>query len=217
MKQLQLDNRLYHYLLSHGVREPMILKLLREETEKHPDSRMMTPPEQAQFLVWLAQLTGALRILEIGTFTGYMTLWFALHLPDGGQVITCDLEDQAAGIGRNYWKQAGMLNRIDFRLGPAHDTLLALGKEGQAFSLVYIDADKVGMEDYLEAAYPLLEPNGILCLDNVLWGGKVADPGIGDPDTNAIREVNRKLYKDPRFSTSLLPVGDGIHLCRKKG
>lgn len=216
MKHLQLDPRLYRYLLNHGVREPMFLQLLREETQKHAFSKMMTPPEQAQFLVWLAQLIGANRILELGTFTGYMTLWFALHLSDSGQVVTCDIKDDTVQIGRKYWKQAGMLKRIDFRLGPAIDTLKTLQEENRSFSLIYLDADKASLEVYLEKAFSLLAENGILCVDNALWGGKVADPGGGDPDTNTIREINRKLYKDPRFSTTLIPIGDGLHLCRKK-
>ncbi len=216
MKHLKLDKRSYQYLLSRGIREPMVLKLLREETQRHPDSRMMTPPEQAQFLAWLAGVAGASRILELGTFTGYMSLWFALALPENGRVTTIDIQDQSVAIGRKFWGQAGMLKRIEFLMGSASGYLDGFQENNRFFDLVYVDADKPNYPDYLEKLVPLLPDGGLLIFDNVLWGGKVADPGINDPETEALRTIATRLHKDPRFQTSMIPVGDGLLLCRKR-
>jgi predicted O-methyltransferase YrrM len=177
---------------------------------------MMTPPEQAQFLVWLAELIGAEEILEVGTFTGYMTLWFALNLPEGGSVTTLDLNTDSVEIGRKYWGQAGMLKRIHFVEGAALKNLQSFQEEGRHFDFAYLDADKSNYPHYLESIYELLRPSGVLVIDNVLWGGRVADPGVNDPDTEALRIIAVKLQKDPRFSTSMIPIGDGLLLCRKR-
>lgn len=216
MKHVALDKRSYHYLVSRGIREPMVVKLLREETQRHPDSRMMTPPEQAQFLAWLTGVANASRVLELGTYTGYMTLWFALSLPGDGKVITVDTQEDTVAIGRKYWSQAGMLKRIEFHQGQAAEVIRTFQSEGREFDFIYLDADKPGYPDYLDQLEPLLPPGGILVLDNVLWGGKVADPGINDPETEALRTVASRLHKDPRFQTSMIPVGDGLLLCRKR-
>ena len=176
-----LDERLYGYLLSVGVPEHPAQVALREATDRLPDGGMRSAPEQVRLLAWLVELTGARRVLEIGCFTGYGTLGFALALPPGGQVVTCDVNDDWASIGRRYWREAGVEPRIDLRLGLALETLDRLIADGDAgsFDLAYVDADKKSYDLYYERALQLVRPGGILAVDNVLWHGAVADPDDG--------------------------------------
>ena len=213
-----LQAPLYHYLLSVSLREPEVLARLRAETARLPSRGMQIAPEQGQFMALLARLIGARRYLEIGTFTGYSALAVALALPEDGQVIACDVSDEWTSIARRYWKEAGMAGRITLRLAPAAETLRSLIDAGQAgsFDLAFLDADKTGYAGYYEACLQLLRPGGLIMIDNVLWDGTVAIPELRDADTEAIKAFNRQLHADQRVDLSLVPIGDGLTLARKR-
>jgi predicted O-methyltransferase YrrM len=212
-----LDERLYDYVLNVGVPEHPAQLALRAETDALPDGSMRSAPEQVRLLAWLVELIGARRVLEIGCFTGYGTLGLALALPADGRVVTLDVNDHWAAIGRRHWRQAGVEERIDLRVGLALDGLDMLLREGGAgsFDLAYIDADKKSYDTYYERVLALLRPGGIVALDNVLWHGAVADPDDGKHQTATLRALNTKIRHDPRVSMLLLPVGDGLTLARR--
>jgi caffeoyl-CoA O-methyltransferase len=218
-RTLSLSPPLYDYLLSVSLRESEVLRRLREETAEHPMARMQIAPEQGQFMALLVRLLDARRLVEIGVFTGYSSLVMAAALPTDGELIACDLSEEYTRVARAYWAEAGVADRIDLRLAPALETLTALVDEGQAgsFDLVFIDADKTQYEAYYEKALQLLRVGGLVVVDNVLWGGSVIDPQDQDPDTLAIRAFNRKLRQDRRVDLSLVPIGDGLTLARKRG
>jgi predicted O-methyltransferase YrrM len=217
-KTLTLDATLYDYLLQHSLREPDVLRELRSATMALPESNMQIAPEQGQFMALLVELAGALRILEIGSFTGYSALWMGLALPEDGRIVACDLNREWTDMAARYWKRAGVRERIDLRIGPALDTLDALLADGRAnsFDLAFVDADKANYLHYYERCLQLLRRGGLLLFDNVLWDGKVADAEVQDADTVAIRELNRTLHRDQRISLSLVPIGDGLTLARKR-
>ncbi|MEM7062497.1 MAG: class I SAM-dependent methyltransferase [Cyanobacteria bacterium P01_B01_bin.77] len=213
----KLHTHLYDYLLSVSLRESETLTQLRQETAKHPDSIMQIAPDQGQFMALLIQLMGAKKILEIGTFTGYSALCMALVLPPDGILITCDIEENCREFGPPYWQAAGVADKIDLRIAPALDTLDSLLQTGCAntFDFAFIDADKTNYPQYYEKCLELLRPGGLIAIDNVLWGGAVANPEITDADTVALRELNQALSKDPRIDLSMLPIGDGLTLAFK--
>jgi len=217
-RTLELTDRLYDYLLKTSLREPPLLAELRAETAKLPAAGMQISPEQGQFMAFLVEAIGARRTLEIGTFTGYSALCVALALPADGKVIACDVSEEYTAVARRYWSRAGVADKIDLRLAPALDTLGRLLAEGAAGSIdfAFIDADKREYDGYYEAVLRLLRPGGLAAIDNVLWGGAVADPARQDDDTSAIRALNERLRTDPRISLSLIPVGDGLSLIRKR-
>jgi caffeoyl-CoA O-methyltransferase len=210
---------LYDYFLANSLREPEVLARLRAETAKLPMANMQIAPEQGQFMGFLIELMGAKRSIEIGTFTGYSALWVALSMPPEGRVIACDINAEWTAIGRRYWAEAGVADKIDLRLAPAKETLDTLIAQGEAgrFDFAFIDADKTGYEGYYERVLTLLRPGGMVAVDNVLWDGRVADPREKDKDTQAIRAFNAKLHGDPRVTISLVPIGDGLTLARKRG
>lgn len=217
-RTLPLDDRLYDYLLSVSLREPDVLRRLREETARHPQAEMQIAPEQGQFMGLLARLIGARKCLEVGVFTGYSALAVALALPFDGRLVACDVSEEFTSIGRRYWREAGVEQLIRLELGPAVRTLDALlaDGEGGTFDFAFIDADKPSYGLYVERALALLRPGGLMAIDNVLWSGKVADPAVRDPDTDALRALNEQLLADERIDLSLLPVGDGLTLARKR-
>lgn len=209
---------LYSYLLSHSLRDDPLLKQLREETARDPLARMQIAPEQGQFMALLAQLMGARRIIEVGTFTGYSSLCLARALPDDGYLLCCDIDEKWTAIARRYWEQDGVAHKIELRLAPAADTLQALldAQQHNGFDLAFIDADKENYDTYYEQCLQLIRPNGLILFDNMLWSGRVADPAVKDVDTQALRAMNRKLLQDTRVDISLLPMADGISLVRKR-
>ncbi len=217
-RSITLTDSLYDYLLSVSLREPPLLARLREETAALPLAVMQIGPEQGQFMALLTELIGAKRYLEVGTFTGYSTLAVALALPDDGQVVACDISEEFTAVARRYWAEAGVAGRIELRLAPALETLDGLLAEGQAggFDLAFIDADKINYGGYVERALELLRPGGLMLVDNVLWDGAVADPAKQDDETKAIRALNSALHHDQRVTLSLVPVGDGLTLARKR-
>ena len=207
---------LYDYLLDVSLREPPVLRRLRDETALLPESNMQIGPEQGQLLAFLVELIGARTALEIGTFTGYSALCVALALPEDGRLVACDVSEEWTSVGRRYWVEAGVDHKIDLRIGPAGETLEALADDGASFDFAFIDADKEGYDDYYERVLRLVRAGGLLAIDNTLWEGKVVDPSVTDADTGSIRALNEKLRDDPRISLSLVPVADGLTLARKR-
>lgn len=215
---LPLDDRLYEYLLHVSLREPDVLRRLREETAAHPEAQMQIAPEQGQLMALLVQLIGARRTLEVGVFTGYSSLAVALALPQDGRILACDVSEEYTAIARRYWREAGVDRKISLHLGPALETLDAVLQEGgeETFDFAFIDADKPSYAAYVERTLQLLRPGGLMLIDNVLWGGKVADPTVHDADVDAIRALNESLRADERVDLSLLPIADGLTLARKR-
>jgi caffeoyl-CoA O-methyltransferase len=217
-RSISLTDSLYRYLLDVSLREPDLLRRLREETARHSHARMQISPEQGQFMGLLARVMGARRCLEIGVFTGYSSLALALALPDDGRIVACDVDERWTAVARRHWAEAGVAQRIDLRLAPALDTLqqlLAAG-EGERYDFAFIDADKENYVHYYERVLELLRPGGLVVVDNTLWYGRVADPADADPDTVAIRNFNEHLHRDARVDLSLVPIGDGLSLARKR-
>jgi predicted O-methyltransferase YrrM len=211
-----LDDRLHRYLVEHSVREPELLARLRAVTAQQELSRMQIAPEQGQFMSLLVELTGARRIIEIGTYTGYSAICLARALPADGRLLCCDISEPWTRIARGFWHEAGLADRIELRLAPALETLDALLDEGEAgrFDMAFIDADKTNYADYYECCLRLLRRGGLVMFDNTLWNGSVADPADQGPDTVALRELNDRLLADERVSLSLVPIGDGLTLAR---
>ncbi|KOY01583.1 O-methyltransferase [Pseudomonas nunensis] len=214
-RTLNLDDSLYQYLLDVSLRETSLLKRLRDETQTLPMARWQVAPEQGQFLALLVKLTGAKRLLEIGTFTGYSAMCMAAALPEDGSLICCDIPGDYNAIARRYWEEAGLDERIDLRLAPALETLAQLEQPG-VFDLIFIDADKANYPSYLEHALRLLRVGGLVIFDNTLWSGRVLESDPVSVDTRAIQKLNRALKDDGRVDLSLLPIGDGLTLCRKR-
>lgn len=218
----EIDDRLHDYLLATSLREPEVLRRLREETASLPYAGMQIGPEQGQFMALLVELIGARRTLEIGTFTGYSALAVALALPADGRVVACDVSEEFTAVARRYWAEAGVADKIELHLAPALETLdrlLAPGPGGSQvghFDFAFIDADKVNYDGYYERVLALLRPGGLVAIDNVLWDGKVVETAPDDPDTEAIRALNAKLKHDARVTISMLPLGDGLTLARKR-
>jgi predicted O-methyltransferase YrrM len=170
---------------------------------------MMVGLVEGQFLGVLVRSLRARRVLELGTFTGYSSISMALALPSGGRVITCDVNEETTAIARRYAEEAGVADRIDYRVGPALETISSL--DGP-FDLVFIDADKENYVNYYDATLPLLTEGGLMVVDNTLWSGNVADPGNNDDSTRAIRALNERVRDDARVDNVLLTVRDGMNL-----
>ncbi|MCR9219861.1 MAG: class I SAM-dependent methyltransferase [Alphaproteobacteria bacterium] len=211
-----LDRPLYDYLLSVSLRESDAMRRLRAETAELAESAMQIAPEQGQFMALLAELIGARTALEVGTFTGYSALCIAQALPADGRLVACDVSEDWTAVGRRYWAEVGVAEKIDLRIAPALETLQALLAAGRrdGFDMAFIDADKETYRGYYEACLELVRPGGLILIDNVLWGGSVIDPAKRDADTEAIRALNAALLEDDRVSLSLVPIGDGLTLCR---
>ena len=217
-RTLNLDDALYQYLLDVSLRETPLQRRLRDETQALPMAHWQVAPEQGQFLALLVKLSGARRVIEVGTFTGYSALCMAAALPDDGQLICCDIIGDYNATARRYWQEAGLSERIELRLAPALQTLEQIEQQGQggAFDLIFIDADKANYPAYLESALRLLRSGGLAVFDNTLWSGRVLERQPESADTRAIQELNLALKDDPRVDLSLLPLGDGLTLCRKR-
>lgn len=212
-----LDARLDGYLLANEPPEHEQLRMLRERTSLLPNSHMLITPEQVHLLAFLVRLIAAGRTLEIGTFTGYSALAVALALPPEGRVVACDISREWTDIGRPYWERAGVSGKIELRIGPALDTLKTLEHEGvDRFDLAFIDADKIGYDDYFESTLRLVRRGGVIVLDNMLWDGRVADPNETDPNTCALRRLNMKIAGDARVDHVLLALASGMTLVRRR-
>ncbi|MGD9742832.1 MAG: class I SAM-dependent methyltransferase [Dongiaceae bacterium] len=215
---LPIDDRLYDYILANWLRETPLMRRLRDETSRMPMSMMQISPDQGQFMAMLVELIGARRALEIGSFTGYSALAVASAMGPQGRLVCCDISEEYTAVARRYWQEAGIADRIDLKLGPALATLDALLARGEAgkFDFAFIDADKTNYDGYYERALRLVRPGGLIAIDNVLWDGAVADTTKTDEDTVAIRQLNAKLLKDERVALSLVPIGDGLTLARRR-
>ncbi len=215
-RTLQLDDRTYEYLLAHSLREDPRLAALRAETASHPRVNMQIAPEQGQFMQMLARLCGARRAIEVGVFTGYSSLAVMLAMPDDARLLALDVSEEYTDVARRHWQAAGVADRVELVLAPARDTLdarLAQGEAGQ-HDFAFIDADKTGYLAYYERLLKLLRPGGLILVDNTLWDGEVANPDNREAETEALREFNDALHRDPRIDLALLPVGDGLTLAR---
>jgi predicted O-methyltransferase YrrM len=216
-QSLQITERLYSYILEFGFRDDPLLKALRDETAKMPNSMMQIAPEQGQFMALLAQLMGVKKALEIGTFTGYSSLSVARALPADGKLICCDVSEEYTAVARRYWTKAGVADKIDLRIAPALETLAALTRtDAGTFDMAFIDADKTNYQHYYEAVLDLLRPGGAVLIDNVLWSGEVANPEARDADTTALRKLNSLIATDERVDFCLLHIADGLTIARKR-
>jgi predicted O-methyltransferase YrrM len=217
-KTFYLPDSLHAYLVANSVREHPLLAELRAVTAVEPLARMQIAPEQGQFMGLLAELTGARRCLEIGVFTGYSSLALALALPADGSIVACDVSESWTAIAKSFWQRAGVDSKIDLRLAPALQTLDALIAEGRSasFDFAFIDADKGNYAEYFERCLLLARPGGLIAIDNTLWSGRVADPANHEADTQHLRRFNTRLKDDARVNLSLVPIGDGLTLARKR-
>lgn len=218
IKRTLLPDRVERYVSQTIARETPVQARLHEETAKMRNAGMQIGADQAAFLALLVRAIGARRAIEIGTFTGYSALAVASALPPDGRLICCDINAEWTAIGRRYWQEAGVADRIDLRLAPALETLSRLLDEGEAGRLdfAFVDADKTGYDAYYEACLRLLRPGGLMAIDNMLWDGRVADDSVQDADTVALRALNLKVRDDERVDRVLLTVGDGVMLVRKR-
>jgi predicted O-methyltransferase YrrM len=217
-RTINLDDRLTEYLQSVSLHEHPALQKLRAHNQEYPQGHMQICPEQGQFMGLLLRLMGAKRVLEVGVFTGYSSIAMALALPADGYLLACDISEAATDVARGYWQEAGVAEKIDLHLGPALDTLrnLVATGAGETFDFAFIDADKANYPNYYELCLQLVRPGGAIGIDNVLWYGKVADPTVTDSRTEILRQLNRAIHQDDRVEISMLPIGDGLTIARKK-
>ncbi len=214
---LALEGAIATYYNAHGFREAEALKSLREETAKKAEGNagMQIGPEQGAFMGMIAALIDAKQILEFGTFTGYSSL--AMALATNARITAVDVSKEWTDIARAAWAKAGVDARIDLRLDGGNAAIADLLKQGKAnsFDLCFIDADKTGYDAYYEGALKLLRVGGLILIDNVLWGGAVANPEEKDADTEALRALNDKVLGDARVQMVMVPIGDGLTMARK--
>jgi predicted O-methyltransferase YrrM len=214
-----VSQQVNEYTLNYGFRESAAAKKLRIETAAHERAIMMGDPTEAALFAVLLPAFGAKRVIEVGVYTGYTTLILAQALPTNGRLVALDVTEEYCTIGKKYWNEAGVQDKIDLRIGPAAESLQSMleekGEEG-TYDFAFIDADKTNYKTYYELLLKLLRPNGIIAIDNVLWGGKVLDPSVTDKDTEALREISQHVYNDDRVEHVLLPFADGVTLVRKK-
>ncbi|WP_078127672.1 O-methyltransferase [Leptospira alexanderi] len=228
-KNIQLTEQLEEYIFRNSVREPDSFRRLQEETGKLAQANMQISPEEGQFLRILAQISGARRIIEIGTFTGYSSLCFAFALPEDGKILCCDISEEWTNIAKKYWKETGLEKKIRLRIGPALETLQVILDSKSApdwasdfafgsssVDLIFLDADKENYPNYYPLILKLLKSGGLLIADNVLWDGSVADSTRQEPSTIGIRKFNEMVCNDPNVDVSMIPIADGVSLVRKK-
>ena len=208
---------MYDYLLSVSLEEHEVLKNLREVTSSMPGSMMQIAPDQGQFMAMLIKVIKAEKLLEIGTYTGYSSLVCAMAMKTG-QIITLDNDPVATEIAKSFWKKGGVEHLINLRLGDALDSLNQLIEENHSssFDFIFIDADKGNYKNYYEISLELLSNDGIIIFDNVLWSGAVADESDQSNNTLALRGLNKMLFNDKRIDLTMIPVGDGLTIVRKK-
>jgi caffeoyl-CoA O-methyltransferase len=219
-KFVTLDQRLYDYVVAHGNNGDPVLKELAAETATKLGriSGMQIAPEQGTFMGILAGAIGARFAVEVGTFTGYSALCVARALPSDGRLLCCDVSEEWTAIARRYWAKAGVAGKITLKIAPAIETLRALPENDRdnPIDFAFIDADKTNYRIYYEEVLKRMRPNGLILIDNVLWNGAVIDPKIQTDDTRAIRELNDFLATDDRIDIVMLPISDGLTICRKR-
>jgi len=219
MKTVPMTESVYDYLCAHQTPLHPILPELVSVTQKRPDAGMQIAVDQGVFMNQLVRLIGARRILEIGCFTGYSTVCMGLGLPEGGEIISCDVNPETAAVARHYLKAAGLEKKTEIILGPAVDTMqkLLTNRGKNSFDLIFIDADKENYSSYYEIGLELLRANGVILADNVLWSGRIIDSADTSPATEALRRFNTLVRKDSRVEASMLSLADGLFMIRKKG
>lgn len=214
-----LNDDLYDYLLSATLKPDPLMDRLRAETQELTGqwAGMQISPDQGRLMQVLAELIGAKRYLEVGTFTGTSALIMARALPADGEIVACDVSEEWTDIGRRYWEEAGVAGKVNLVLAPALETMARLIDEGEAdtFDMIFLDGVKSEYDGYYEFALRLLRQGGLVLVDNVLWGGSVAEPDKNDEDTLAIRALNEKIRDDTRVSSVLVSIGDGLTIARK--
>jgi caffeoyl-CoA O-methyltransferase len=209
-----VDDQIEQYAQAHTTPvDPLFERLAAETREKMTAPQMMVGLLEGRFLEFLVRLKGAKSVVELGTFTGWSSISMASGLPPGGRIVTCDVDPEAQAIARRYAEEAGVVDRIDYRLGPGMETLETL--DGP-FDLVFIDADKPNYKNYYEAVLPKLAGDGLIVVDNVLWSGRVVEDADDDESTRAIREINDHIRNDDRVVCVMLTVRDGMTLVRKR-
>src|SRR5688572_30147998 len=215
---LTLTDDIREYLLAVSVREPPLLARLREETQRMPSGGMQISPEQGRFMAFLVELVGVRRYLEVGVFTGYSSLAVALAMPPDGHIVACDRSEEWTSVARRYWREAGVADKVELRIGFALETLDELLESGArgTFDFVFVDADKESALEYYERALELLRRGGLFAFDNALWAGRVADPKNDEPSTLGVRALNSRVSNDPRVSATIVPIGDGLLLATKR-
>jgi predicted O-methyltransferase YrrM len=214
-RTLAMTDALVDYLREVGLREHPVLAELRADTARLPMARMQIAPEQGAFMALLVRLTGARRILEIGTFTGYSSTAMALALPEDGQITCLDVSREWTDRARRAWEDAGVADRVELRIGPAVESLASL--DADAYDFAFIDADKPAYDAYYEGCLRVVRPGGLILIDNVLQGGRVAEPAEDDESVRVIRALNAKIATDARVDHVLLPLADGLTLARRRG
>jgi caffeoyl-CoA O-methyltransferase len=215
-KSFLLSPELAAYLVGHGSPPDDVQAALIDETRAlGAVSGMQIAPEQGAFLTTLTRIIGARSAVEVGTFTGYSSLCIARGLAENGRLLCCDVSEEWTAVARRAWERAGVADRIDLRIAPGVETLRALPKT-ETIDLAFIDADKPSYALYYEEILTRLRPNGVLLVDNVLWDGRVVQPDADDENTRAIRAFNDMVAADARVEAVMLPIADGLTLCRKK-
>lgn len=209
-----MNSSIFQYVNDNAQSEPEILKAIRLETEALPQGKMLSPWDQVAFIRFLIPMLNIQTALEVGTFTGYTTLGIAEVLPKNGHITTCDIKPEYTEIAEKYWAKSPHLSKITLKMGHALETLQSLVDEGFQTDLIFIDANKGDYAEYYELCLNLLSPNGLLLIDNTLWGGSVADPDNQENITRKLRAMNEKVRNDHRVTSHLLPIGDGLTLVK---
>ncbi len=199
------------YLAAHTTPPSPLEQRLIDETRQMTNAGMQIGHPQARFMAQLTRLLRPRLAVEIGTFTGYSSLVVGQALEPGARLLACDVSEEWTSVARRYWAEAGIDDRIDLRIGPAAETLATLPADTRV-DLAFIDADKTGYLAYFEALLPLLSERGVILVDNVLWGGRIADDEDQRADTVALRAFNDHVLGDPRVDVALLPIGDGLSM-----
>ena len=215
--QIEVNKQLISYLQTVGYRrDPIIDKLVKETKALGNLAQMQIAPEQGQLLEIIVAVSKAKKCLEIGRFTGLSTLCMARGLPDDGKIISIDNSDEFSSLANKFWKQADIQHKIESVIGQGVEVMQSYVDRQFSFDLIFIDADKNNYPHYYELSLELLPSNGIIIIDNMLWGGNVADLSNNDTHTETIRSLNEKIQKDERVDFSLLPIADGLSFIRKK-
>ena len=213
-----LTEALHDYLLAHGVRESVVMRRLREETARHEMGMMQISAEQGALMALLVQATGAKRALEIGVFTGYSALVVADAMGADGRLTALDVNAEYTEIARRFWAEAGLAEGIELRLGDARESLAVLRREGLdgTYDFAFIDADKSGYDIYYEQCLALVRPGGLILIDNTFYMGRIAEPERWQESGAVVDALNKKISGDERVTVAMLPIGDGLTICRKR-
>ncbi len=211
-----LTPQLHRYAVEHSSFRDGVVPGVEAAAEEMGDLALMQiAGDQAAFMTILVQASGARRALEVGTFLGYGAIAIARGLPADGELLVCELEQEYADRARAHLDQAGLGDRVAFRVAPAIETLKEL-PESEPFDFAFVDADKQGYGGYYEQCLRLLRPGGLLLLDNVFMGGRILDPDADDEAMAVVRELNDRIATDERVDAAMLGIADGLTVARKR-